>query len=106
MDKQSEVIVPSGTSMGNQGGGMWWVGNTCLPRVQHRDAAVYRDANPGSRCAPGPTPDAVPRRADVRIARRDGFHYRLVIVKEKGQSRVLSMGVLRNVYEGLGIVVV
>jgi hypothetical protein len=29
-----------------------------------------------------------------------------VIVKEKGQSRVLSMGVLRNVYEGLGIVVV
>ena len=23
MDKQSEVLVPSGTSMGNQGGGMW-----------------------------------------------------------------------------------
>jgi len=26
--EQSEVTVPSGTSMGNQGGEMWWVGNT------------------------------------------------------------------------------
>ena len=42
MDKQSEVMLPSGTSMGNQGGGTWWVGKALTGT---RGNSVRRDSS-------------------------------------------------------------